>query len=401
MRHLIFLLLFAAALPAFAAFEVPGFELVTTIPVDTALPNPDLRETEAVWCEMIDGAQKTLDFEEQYASSKPGEPLEHVIERMEAAGKRGVKIRFLLDKKMLRATYPETVERLKKIPGLDFRLIDFSQLVNDSIVHAKYFVVDGKQAFVGSQNFDWRSLKHVHESGLLVSEAAIAAKIQSVFNQDWKAAGLLAAGKKAPPLNLKTPPAAPGERAYLVASPAAYNPKGVPDSEAELVRLIGRAEKEIRIQLLDYSPSYRDHSYYAPIDLALRAAAARKVKVKLMVSHWNQVKPEIDYIKSLAVLPGIEVKIVTLPHAKEGFIPFARVNHSKIMEIDGKIAWVGTSNWSGGYLDRVRNLELVVQDAKLATRLEALHEQLWSSPYAANVEILKDYPPPEKGEEKK
>ena len=77
---------------------------------------------------------------------------------------------------------------------------------------------------------------------------------------------------------------------------------------------------------------------------------------------------------------------------KEGAIPFARVNHSKIMAIDGKVAWVGTSNWSGGSLDKLRNLEVVVKNEKLAQRLTKLHEQLWSSQYSAKIDPGKEYP---------
>jgi len=208
-----------------------------------------------------------------------------------------------------------------------------------------------------------------------------------------------AAGKKLPRAGRMDPALSGAGNAYLAASPPGFLPKGVVQSQDELVRLLDKAEKEIRVQLLDYSAAYRDKKYYAPVDVALRAAAARGVKVKLMVSHWNQEKPGIDHLKSLAMLPGIEIRLVTIPVAKEGKIPFARVNHSKILAVDDKIAWVGTSNWSGGYLDRLRNLEVVLKDEKMATRLAQLHEQLWGSEYAAKIEPMKEYPRPDKGGE--
>ncbi|VTP60228.1 nuclease NucT [Serratia rubidaea] len=106
------------------------------------------------------------------------------------------------------------------------------------------------------------------------------------------------------------------------------------------------------------------------IDNALRSAAARGVQVELMVADWNTKKPEIDYLKSLALLPNVQLKVVTIPVADGGFIPYARVIHSKIMTIDERLAWVGTSNWSGGYLDNSRNLELVLNNEALAARLD-------------------------------
>ena len=85
-----------------------------------------------------------------------------------------------------------------------------------------------------------------------------------------------------------------------------------------------------------------------------------------------------------------------MPEAKTGPIPFARTAHSKYMVADGKIAWIGTSNWAGGYLDSSRNLEVVVKDQSLAARLAKVHGHLWESPYAEPVQITKLYPKPRK-----
>lgn len=387
------------ALLAQAAFTVPGFELVVTIPVETKLAVDDIRGPTDVWVEMINGAKKSLAFGEMYAVSKAGEPLEEVIAAMERAGERGVKTRFMVEEAMMRASTPETLERLKKIKGLELRIFKFGSISPGGITHAKYFVVDdGEKAYVGSQNFDWRSLKHIHETGLAITDKKIAGQMFAIFNHDWKAAELVAKGKKVPAAEKKAKPITPADRAFLVAGPNAQNPRGIADAEAELPRLISEAKEEIRIQLLDYYPLSRDHSLYPVIDTAIRAANARKVKVKLLVSHWNTAEPGIHYLKSLAVLPGIEVRIMTIPQAKEGKIPFARVNHSKFMEIDGRIAWVGTSNWTGGYLDKTRSLEVVVKDDALAGRLNQMHEQMWASEYSAPVDANKTYAKPDKGE---
>jgi len=73
------------------------------------------------------------------------------------------------------------------------------------------------------------------------------------------------------------------------------------------------------------------------------------------------------------------------------------VIHTKTMVIDNQVAWVGTSNWSGGYMDLSRNLEVVMRNEKMAQRVAALHEQAWSSPYAQVLDINKQYPKPAKG----
>ncbi|MFZ6722428.1 phospholipase D-like domain-containing protein [Undibacterium sp. Ji49W] len=403
MRKLSILLAIAFALsgPAKADFAIPGFELVYTTPAETTLTNPDLRDPATVWCEMLDAAKTDIDIAQFYVAGKTGEALDKVIAHLAAAGERGVKIRFLMEEKGKSASEMASIERLKSIPHLDFRFMEFGKLRGQGIIHAKYMVVDKTVAYVGSQNFDWRSLNHIHETGLRISDVAMVRQLHSIFDIDWQAQTLLTEGKAVPTLNQSVVLADQFKSAYLVASPNAFNPPGVGDSESELVRLLATATSEVRITLLDYVPlSYapgRKRPYYAVIDNAIRAALARGVRVKLMVSNWNTEEPAIHHLKSLALLPGMEIRIVTLPQASSGFIPFARVVHSKTMSIDGKLAWIGTSNWSGGYLDNSRNLEIVLRNEAMAKRLAELHEQTWQSPYAQPLEIQKNYPKPVKG----
>lgn len=387
--------------PVHAEFAIPGFELVHTVPRETTLATPDLRDAALVWKEMFDSAQREIVFGQFYVAGQDGEALDDIMAHLEAAGRRGVKIRFLMEKKGEFASVPATIEKLKRIPNLELRQLDYSRMTGNGIIHAKYFVVDGRTAYVGSQNFDWRSFSHIHETGLKISDPTVAAQVQAIFEIDWAAQAAIAAGQAPVMTNHSVVAADVARGNYLVASPNAYNPPGVGDSQSELVRLIAQAQQEIRVQLLDYAPlSYgpnHTRPYYAVIDDALRAAATRGVKIKLMVSNWNTEAPAIRYLQSLALLPNVEIRIVTLPQAKSGFIPFARVIHTKAMSIDGKIAWVGTSNWAGGYLDNSRNLEVVLHDAAMAQRVAALHEQTWSSSYAQAIDVLKVYPRPAKG----
>lgn len=117
----------------------------------------------------------------------------------------------------------------------------------------------------------------------------------------------------------------------------------------------------------------------------------------MMVANWNTGKPYIDYLKSLQVLPNVDIKVVTIPQAKAGFIPYARALHSKTMEIDGQLAWVGTSNWEGGYMNNSRNLEVIMHSPKMAKELRNVHQQLWDSNYAQRIDVNKDYPTPHPG----
>lgn len=183
----------------------------------------------------------------------------------------------------------ETLEQLKAIPNLELRIIPYQKL-SGGILHAKYLLVDGEQAFVGSQNFDWRALEHIHETGLRISDAKVVGQIQAIFEQDWQAQALLAQDKPVPALP-DSPPTAQPQGNYLAASLRAYNPAGVIDSQAELPRLLAGAKRRVRVQVMDYAPlsfgPERSRPFYAVIDNALRSAAARGVQIELMVANWN------------------------------------------------------------------------------------------------------------------
>ncbi|CAI1000199.1 phospholipase D-like domain-containing protein [Serratia proteamaculans] len=386
---------------ATARFDIPGYELVYTAPVETALQADDLRNTAEVWQQMFDAAKTRIDLGQFYVANQQGSLLDGVLQHLKAAGERGVKIRFLMEEKGISISTPETLEQLKAIPNLELRIIPYQRL-SGGILHAKYLLVDGEQAFVGSQNFDWRALAHIHETGLRISDAGVVGQIQAIFEQDWQAQALLVADKPVPQLPYQ-PKAETPQGNYLVASPRAYNPAGVIDSQVELPRLLASAKQRVRVQVMDYAPlSYGpEHSrpYYAVIDNALRSAAARGVKIELMVANWNTKKPDIAWLKSLAVVPNVQIKIVTVPPASSGFIPFARVIHSKMMIIDGETAWIGTSNWTGGYLDNSRNLELVLHSPVMSQRVDKLYSQLWDSVYAEPIKLDYDYPAPKPGGE--
>ena len=93
-------------------------------------------------------------------------------------------------------------------------------------------------------------------------------------------------------------------------------------------------------------------------------------------------------------MPGIVVKFATIPPSREGFIPYARVIHSKVMRIDKDLSWVGTSNWGHGYFYTSRNVEVITYNPSIAQTLDRLFSRLWKSPYTYPVEPGKEYEPP-------
>ncbi|MEA2076871.1 MAG: phospholipase D-like domain-containing protein [Candidatus Marinimicrobia bacterium] len=372
-------------------------ELVESIPIETTLDNEDIRNTSEVWIEMISSARHSLDFGEFYISHKKGEALEPVLNAVLAAAGRGVKIRFIVDGNMYK-TYPETADKLNEHPNINVQVYKLSEITG-GVLHAKYFIVDEKEIFIGSQNFDWRALKHIHELGIRIENKKLVLFYMELFELDWQ----LSAEDANSELILSNITHRDVLESFVVKkskyekinlTPTASNPKIIYNTanwdESNLVRLIGSAEKSIRIQLLSYSPLSRKE-LYETLDLALRKAAARGVKVEMILSDWNFYSPRIEYIKSLHAIPNIEIKFSTIPEASEGYIGYARVEHCKFMVVDDKEFWLGTSNWSKGYFHKGRNLGIIVQNEKLATRVSGIFKKSWESGYCHLVDLGKEY----------
>jgi phosphatidylserine/phosphatidylglycerophosphate/cardiolipin synthase-like enzyme len=376
----------------------PPLQLVETFPIETSLDNEDLPEAHDIWLEMIESATTSLDFAEFYASNAADSRLEPIVQAIEAAAARGVRVRFLSEERFY-SVYPETLERLGRTDGVRVSRYDTS-LSTGGVLHAKYFIVDGRDAFVGSQNFDWRALTHIQELGLRVRVASVVAMLQYTFELDWSMTG----GEAAPdaPPNADFPERVPSVQGTARVSPL-FSPSGrLPDERLwdlpRILDLIRSAQRSVRIQLLSYRSVGRDGTYFPDLETALRSAAARGVQVQLLLSHWSKRAGTIEGLQSLQSVPNIDVKLATIPEWSGGFIPYARVIHAKYMVVDGESAWLGTSNWERDYFYASRNVGLSVTGGRVPDQLQRFFMKTWSSPYTERVDPCAQYEAPRIGE---
>lgn len=358
-------------LPARAA--APWLELVESTPVETTLDHPELRAAAAVWLEMVQGASRSIDLAQFYLSNAPGSRLEPVVVALEEAAARGVRVRVLAERKFQRR-YPDTLDRLARA-GAAVRLIDLSQ-VSGGILHAKYFVVDEREAFLGSQNFDWRALEHIYELGARVRAPSAVAQLGQVFAADWARA----AGEPPPPA---APIAVPPGEPRLVASPRELLPAGVAWDLPELVALIDSARTTVRVQALTYLASEAEQRW-DELEAPLLRAAARGVKVELLLSNWSLGPNTLPGLRQLLrARPGdkLEIRISTIPPWSGGHLPYARVAHAKLLMVDSARGWLGTSNWERDYFYQSRNVGLLLSDGATLALMERFFASLWSASY--------------------
>jgi phosphatidylserine/phosphatidylglycerophosphate/cardiolipin synthase-like enzyme len=372
-----------ATQPAPNAAAPPAVELGETRPIETALGDGSIPTALDVWLSMIRGAKHELDLEHFYLSQKKGEALDPVLAELRRAAARGVRVRLLLDAGMHR-TYPQPADSLGRLKGVNVRIVDYHRLAG-GVQHAKFMIVDGREAWLGSQNLDWRSLSHIHELGARVRLLPVALAFSDVFETDWAAADSLL---KPNPLDrhpVKWPLAFDQDgvrgRLWASASPRALTPASLPWDLDVLVERVNAAQHEIVAQTLSYGVGGRG-SADSTLHRALLAAAARGVQVKLIVSDWELGGRGEPDLRALAATPNVEVRISQVPDWSHGYIPFARVEHCKYMVADSTWLWLGTSNWEPSYFLSSRNIAVTVDHPPLAQRARGIFETSWTAPSA-------------------
>ncbi len=378
--------------------------LFETHPLETALGNPDVVETADAWVALIHSARQTLDLEHFYCSDWPNERLRPMLEELGRAGARGVKVRWILDASMHR-TYPQPADSMARLPGLELRLLDVRTLAG-GVQHAKFMIVDGERVALGSANMDWRSLKHVHELGICVPHPGLAQLFTDVFDLDWELAGnpgdrtaILSAARKRYPAPVALLVRPNGDTISVTPS---YSPGGwIPSPElwdlTALVRVMDSAKHELSAQVMTYGLGSKDKRD-PTLDDALRRAARRGVKVRLIVSDWSLGRQDLEDLKDLAGQDGIEVRISRMPDWSGGYIPFARVEHCKFMVVDSLHTWIGTSNWEPGYWRNTRNIAITVRDRTLSRQVLRSFERSWTE-VASPLREDSTYVPREHGEQ--
>ncbi|CAL8099885.1 unnamed protein product [Calicophoron daubneyi] len=297
--------------------------------------------------------------------------------------------------------------------GAKIYWIDVTKLAGRGILHTKLHTSDGRNAYIGSANMDWRSLTEIRELGALMwgcyELVTDVDKIHATYV-------LVADGiPKRWPRELETEYNQNNpmrleingipSRAFFSSSPPHLNPPGRANDLNVILSIINKAQKFIHIEVMDYLteifPTANLPAMFWPdIDDALRRAAIdRKVEVCLLVGNWpHTANEQYAYVKSLQALNGVRgaklsVRWFTVPvyNAEQGSIPYARVNHAKFM-VTETTAYIGTSNWSGNYFLYTGGIGFVVEqdedgskqrNTSIREQLEATFQRDWNSKYSS------------------
>lgn len=124
---------------------------------------------------LINGAHKTLAIE---AEEMQDSQIEHDLVN---AAQRGVQVQVILPAPSGTGGDSNS-QGISTIKQAGIQVREDSQLY----MHAKIIIVDGQQAFVGSENISAASLDHNRELGVIVSDQNVLNTLQQTFQQDWR-----------------------------------------------------------------------------------------------------------------------------------------------------------------------------------------------------------------------
>ena len=378
------------------------FELVESVPVETIQEQSTLPRTSDVWLKMINDANESIDIETFYFANEKGQPLEEILTALKRAAERGVRIRIIVDSSFYSGNKDKSVDELEGIQNIEVKKIPIGNIAG-GVMHAKYFIVDNENLFIGSQNMDWRALIHIHEIGARVKNKKLAGTFKEVFETDWKLCdgnnyGLMNQAaytfiNSSNPLAINS-----GEFGNIIIfpafSPAQLNMTGLNSEEEELLKIIGNTKDSLLIQMYSYSPKAKNEKkYYDTLDNALRNAASKDVKIKIIFSDWAIKDAVTEFIKDLSTVKNIQIKFSSIPEYSGGFIPYSRVEHCKYFTSDNKISWISTSNWEWSYFNNCRNATLIIDNVKINSELSEVFWRDWNGPYTEIVDVNKKYLP--------
>lgn len=386
-------------------------ELLETIPdgMRSATFETRLRETHKVLTQMANEAKKSIKIAAMYvtltdperADHPSAEPGKEMLQSLLAATKRGVKLEIVLDNTRDMSNLDD-VKKLEEV-GTIYRL-NMTRLYNAGIMHTKFMITDDETLYVGSTNFDWRSMSQVKEMGVHFQGCStMASDLEKVF-QTYKLMSQAHAGvpERLPEsmrtsINMYSPFQLDGKYSmYFAGSPPTMFQEtfsGRSDDLEALLSVINSAQRYIKVSVMNFNirSAYGWPKHYWPVleNALKRAVIERRVRVQLLFSDWRNTReeeyiwykslnaiqqreprdPNEKYAPPLGYRGGIFVKLFKVP-AYDEFqrnIPFARVKHDKYVVTENSV-YVGTSNWTPEYFENTCGVGFVYKSKEpLAT----------------------------------
>ena len=171
----------AGAPPSFPEVAAGGPAEVTPVFSPKGfLPDPRTWELPAL-VSLLDGAKQSILVQvlTYKTTARDGSPFHELDDALRRAAARGVSVDLLVSDWEKRKGTVESVQSLARVPGIAVRFIDIPAWSGGfvpfgRVAHAKYMVVDGARAWVGTSNWEGDYFTKTRNVGIVVEGEAFA-----------------------------------------------------------------------------------------------------------------------------------------------------------------------------------------------------------------------------------
>jgi hypothetical protein len=323
------------------ALDARTFEVLLTSPhcdVCTSADKTHLQERSEIAArviELVDAATDSIDVAQFTFSNRD---IEAALVR---AHERGVKVRLAMDAAQKNG---DTVSTRLQSAGLQVEFVQGKASgSNTGLQHAKYMIVDGDELLMGSNNWSSTGMS-INEENTIVLRSLPGDPMIAAFQCDFQAAF----GKK------------PDEAAACSTDEVKFTPSSAP------VKMI-RDELRLATTSVDV---LMHHLVFGDLLDELSKAAERGVQVRVVVNAADRA--EISGSKwNRFFAAGGQVRF------KQTNAELFQIMHHKLVVIDGRLAVIGSGNWSGSAF--FNNYEFYVrwQEPEVVRPFGELFARLW------------------------
>ncbi len=164
--------------------------------------------------DLLDHAKTAIDLQVLLYKTKDraGDPFPTLDQAVRRAAARGVHVRVLVSDW---ATKPGdglvTLQDLARLPNVEVRVITIPKFSGGDIpfarvCHAKYLVVDGERAWVGTSNWEGDYFTKSRNVGVFVEHGALPKRLDGVFATGWQSPYTAPLTASSPPPASAAPP---------------------------------------------------------------------------------------------------------------------------------------------------------------------------------------------------
>ena len=280
----------------------------------------------------------------------------------EAAARRGVRVRMVLDavgSKKLGSDFDERLKKAGVAVGWINPVLGASIEEANYRTHRKALVVDGQVAFVGGMGIADQWLHQVKDfprwrDTQVELHGPVVADIEAAFNQNW----ILTGGVVEPEVRPTGPPPAGTAESIVVWSA----PQGG-ENELKLLYLLALASARHEVDLTSPYLITDESSKWS-----IHEARQRGVRIRLLVEGDKTDAKTVKYASRADYEDLLEEGVEIAEYQPT-------MMHTKSMVIDGVMSIIGSANFDNRSLELNDELNVAVFDRALAERLRADFER--------------------------